>query len=192
MTQDFYVAPGEQVSQGDILRSLVVYRADSEPKTVSMRSGRNAAEVWQPDERGRFVVLPADAYPAIVLSHDCAIDKMLNAADVSREEMTPEELARRSSKTDVLVAPIRPIPATWDDGKMEQVVRGDVHHQVLLPPHESVGWLGGYVDLRWIVTYRLADLAGNERILLLNEASVALLQRRLERFFSWRDEAPEE
>jgi hypothetical protein len=187
MTQDFYREPSDDISQGDIFRNLPVYRADSQAVKVSRASGTGSSEIWRPDGGGQFVVLPASDYPALVVSHDCAIDKLTNAAASPTAELSEGERNRRSSKTDVLVAPIRLVPASWDEGQMERVAQGDVLHQFLVPPHAGADWGGGYADLRWLVTYRLSDLLANERILLLNYENVARLQTQLERFFSWRD-----
>lgn len=175
-----------ELRQGDVFASLLTYRADSAAELVSKRSLGLDRYAWDPARAGNHVVLPAVALPAMVISHDCAIDKDVNVAGLLLGELSEAEITRRSSKTDVIVAPIRPVPGAWNDGKLEQVANGDVFHQFLLPPDEHVPWAGGYVDLRYLITYRLSDLMAALRLMSLQEDVRSHLQSSLGRFFAWR------
>jgi hypothetical protein len=192
LTEPFYLTPEGSVSQGDLFSGLLVYRADAGARRVRgpmMKSG--GGQIWEENDTGARLVIPAAHHPCLVLSHDCAIDKGINEASMPPEEIDPAKLARRVSKSDVLVVPIRPVPIVWSNEKLQSVASGEVIHQFLLPPHERTEWVGGYADLRWIVTYRLADLQEAQRLVRLNTQHVSRLQVQLGSFFSFR-EAPAE
>ena len=131
-----------------------------------------------------MLVLKGEPAPAIIISHDCAIDKSLSVAG-DPNQLSQATIQTRLSKTDVIVCPIRPIPAAWDDEKLSQVANGGVLHQFGLFPHQK--WPGGYADFRWLVTYRASDLATQTRVLALSDAARSFLAAQLAAFFSWRN-----
>jgi hypothetical protein len=167
----------------------LVYRADSSAVRVEKRNVSGGREVWSPSTADKHVVLPAVTLPAIVITHDCAIDKTFNVAGTPADELTDEERTRRSSKADVSLLPIRRVPQTWTDDQLQNVAAGKVLHQFLLPEDVSLAWPGGYADLRWIVTYRLLDLQQQQRVCTLTADLKAFLHYQLAAFFSWREPA---
>lgn len=185
---DFYRVGSDQLCQGDILAPTVVYRADAAPIRVEKTVLPGDRTVWSEAEAGKHLLLPAAPdLPLLIVTHDCAIDKQLNNSGLPPDQISERDVRERSSKTDVLACPIRPVPSTWDNAKFEQVAQGKVLHQFLLPPVDSLGWNGGYADLRWIVTYRLSDLSQLRKIVTLQPDGVALLQTRMASFLSWRE-----
>jgi hypothetical protein len=188
----FYRPFVPELSQGDIFAELLVYRADAAAIEVKRQMLANSQEAWIPMPDALHVVVPAVRLPCIVISHDCIIDKLFNAAASGQaiQDLSAEEYRRRSSKTDVLVAPIREVPNSWVDEKMLQVAGGEVIHQFLLPPSDDWTWAGGYVDLRWFVTYRHSDLVNVQRLMWLAEDQIARLQAQLSRFHSGRELEP--
>jgi len=184
----FYQEPGEKISQGDIFANLMFVRIDTEAVRVDRH--KTITSAWNDAPAGARVALRVEEYPALVITHDCAIDKMLNVLGVPEEEIAPEKLRERQRKTDVLVAPIRPVRDVWSQEKFDSVMDGRVPHQFLIAPHDASTWGGGYVDLRWMVTYRLTELVNEHRLFLLNENERARLTLQIDRYFSWRDREP--
>jgi hypothetical protein len=166
---------------------LPVYRADANP--VAVKKDPTKTNGWIPAEGPDWVVLKAQRLPGLVVMNDCAIDKSINEA--VEHHLSEVEITKRSSKTDVLVCPVRPIPESWPDRHLRDVANGRVYHQFLLPPYAPANWSGGYADLRWVVTFRLNDLLTSTRLLALTGTGVETLQSALTYFFSWRDTNPE-
>jgi hypothetical protein len=107
--------------------------------------------------------------PAIVITHDCEIDK-------------------NPSKASVVVAKIRPISGA-PEAQREGLRDYTRHRAFYVPAYEQ--FEEGYADLRALTMVRREALAGLTRVASMNEDGRQMLREHLFRFFTRRVLPPE-
>lgn len=155
-----------KLSQGDILESVALGLLASPTVFLRHATGKGGADGWavstSPVVRANRVNFLASGAmsAAIVLSHDCEIDK---------------------EQSRVIVAPLKPIGSVAAEHQEHILQQGSWAH-VALPDVPSLGTC--FADFRSTTALDRSSVSSTARLASMSPAAVKLLQARLVGFFT--------
>jgi hypothetical protein len=162
-------APHQELSQGDLFALAPSLYVKELGFFVRLDRNRYQLQEWQPPtlkvSEEHQAAAAAVRRLAIVLTHDCEIDKS-------------------PARASVLLAQVRPLAGVPDDQR--QGFRHNTRHRAFYLPQCNHIDQESYADLRAITTIRVAALGSVERIASMNEDGRRMLREQLFRFFTRR------
>lgn len=174
--QEFYRPVTDELCQGDVFATVPLVRLRGAPLALTRadfsptRSGYEADTGFDPaaaspaQRRDRSILATCDYTHAVLLTHDCEIDKP-NAKDLS-------------------LAIVRPVDRAWTPEELRRIRNGDKLAMFYL--EQDGDWQPCYVDFRRLVTVGPDLLKSLSRVRRLGEVPRDAMLYQLFQFFTRR------